>query len=151
MRGVRRVLARDERATVERHRLELELLGVEHERCVRIGCFRIARHREASAYARPLFEQVDVQIDRLDQKSGWSVISEVNRNGCGITHQRRADWNRRGSWARRPPFPSGLRGRDELVVPRDAREALLAPAKLRPLQELARARDEVPPDQTLAA
>src|SRR5258706_13651073 len=119
MRGVRRVLARDERATVERHRLELELLGVEHERCVRIGCFRIARHREASAYARPLFEQVDVQIDRLDQKSGWSVISEVNRNGCWITHQRRGEPKRRRPCAPPTPFPPSLRETDEILAPRD--------------------------------
>src|SRR5205814_2630478 len=43
-----------------------------------------------------------------------------------------------------------LRKRDELVVPWNTLEASLAPANLGFLEDLARARHEVPPDQALA-
>src|SRR2546422_8288963 len=46
--------------------------------------------------------------------------------------------------------PLCLRKRDELVAPWNPLEASLAPANLGFLQDLARARHEVPPDQALA-
>src|SRR5204863_9170709 len=82
-----RVFTRGELLAIQRRRLEFELLGVEHEGRVRIGCLRIARYRETRAYACVVPEQLAVEIDGPDQKGGRRIVLEANWNGRGITHR----------------------------------------------------------------
>ena len=88
---VERVLGGRERPAVERHRLELELVAVEHERRLAVRRGRIALDRELRAHAREVVPDVDVEIDGGDQERGRRVVLEVDRDGRGVAHGHRGE------------------------------------------------------------
>ena len=100
MLGGKRILAGGKWPTVDRHRFQLQLVAVERERRVLVFARRIAPNRELRVYASEPLVQVDVKVDRRDQKGRRSVVLEIVCRGEGIA-------NRDRDGTRRTSLPNG--------------------------------------------
>ena len=74
-----RKFIRGERTTVERDRLQLELIAVEHQRRFRVARARIAVDRQPPADKGVVLADVEIEIDGVDQECWRLVVLEMDR------------------------------------------------------------------------
>ena len=75
-----------ERAAVERNRDQFQFVAVEYQRRGGLHALRIAHHCEPSRDQRVIVTQVDIEVDRLDQKIRRGVVLEVDGFWLGVAH-----------------------------------------------------------------
>src|SRR5215471_2057276 len=84
------------RDTVERQRDQLQFVAIEAQRRLPVGAIRVAPQAEMRLDPRLALTEVEVEIDRVDEEIGGSIVGKVDRLrrlilcqvGSGVEHWR---------------------------------------------------------------
>ncbi len=77
--GLDAILGRQQRMTVDRHRVQIQLLAVEPQRAVAARRRRVAAHLQGRLHAGAIRVQLESEIDSIDQELGRAIVVAVDR------------------------------------------------------------------------